>query len=104
MDVVLWVVAGLLTVTFLFSGATKLLQTREQLIASGLALYTGWPPPAIKALGVIEVLGAIGLILPQIVEEQYGASFERPARYAREYLGILLPLLRREAVEYRGRC
>ncbi|GAA0975708.1 DoxX family protein [Acrocarpospora macrocephala] len=66
MNVVLWVTAGLLAAAFLFSGATKLLRSREQLIASGLGLYEGWPPPAIKALGVIEVLAAIGLILPAV--------------------------------------
>jgi F420-dependent oxidoreductase-like protein len=38
----------------------------------------------------------------QIVEGQYGGSFEHPARYAREYLRILLPLLRGESVEFRG--
>ncbi|GAA1010936.1 hypothetical protein Aple_066610 [Acrocarpospora pleiomorpha] len=66
MNVVLWVIVGLLAAAFLFSGATKLLRSREQLIASGLGLYEGWPPPAIKALGVIEVLAAIGLILPAV--------------------------------------
>lgn len=66
MNVVLWVIAGLLAAAFLFSGATKLLRSREQLIASGLGLYEGWPPPAIKALGVLEVLAAIGLILPAV--------------------------------------
>ncbi|MGR3875558.1 DoxX family protein [Streptomyces graminifolii] len=64
MNAVFWGVAVLLAAVFLFSGATKVLRSREQLIASGLSLYEGWPPPAIKALGVIEVLAAIGLILP----------------------------------------
>jgi F420-dependent oxidoreductase-like protein len=44
----------------------------------------------------------LGLGHRQIAEQQYGASFDRPARYAREYLEILLPLLRGETVEYRG--
>ncbi|MGQ4477852.1 DoxX family protein [Streptomyces sp. SAS_276] len=64
MNAVLWGMAVLLAAVFLFSGATKVLRSREQLIASGLGLYEGWPPPAIKALGVIEVLAAIGMILP----------------------------------------
>ncbi|MGQ4434542.1 DoxX family protein [Streptomyces sp. SAS_260] len=64
MNAVLWGMAVLLAAVFLFSGATKMLRSREQLIASGLGLYEGWPPPAINALGVIEVLAAIGLILP----------------------------------------
>ncbi|MFJ4632868.1 DoxX family protein [Streptomyces sp. NPDC088847] len=64
MSAVLWGMAVLLAAVFLFSGATKVLRSREQLIASGLGLYEGWPPPAVKALGVIEVLAATGLILP----------------------------------------
>ena len=64
MNVALWIATGLLAVAFLFSGATKLLRSREQLIASGLGLYEGWPPAAIKALGVLEVLGAFGVVLP----------------------------------------
>ncbi|MCX2928482.1 DoxX family protein [Streptomyces sp. NEAU-W12] len=66
MDVVLWVVAGLLAAVFLFSGATKVLRSREQLIASGLGLYAGWRPVEIKAIGALEVLAAVGLILPAV--------------------------------------
>ncbi|KAA8888517.1 DoxX family protein [Nocardia colli] len=40
--------------------------SRQELIASGLGLYEGWPPPAIKGLGVLEVLAALGLILPAV--------------------------------------
>ncbi|GAA2212625.1 TIGR03564 family F420-dependent LLM class oxidoreductase [Nonomuraea monospora] len=38
----------------------------------------------------------------QIIEGSYGLSYDRPARHTREYLNALLPLLRGEAVEYRG--
>jgi F420-dependent oxidoreductase-like protein len=37
-----------------------------------------------------------------IVEDQFGLSFERPARHLREYLTALLPLLHGESVSYRG--
>lgn len=66
MNVVLWGITALLAAAFLFSGSTKLLRSKEQLIASGLGLYEGRQPTAIKALGVIEVLGAIGLVLPAV--------------------------------------
>jgi F420-dependent oxidoreductase-like protein len=36
------------------------------------------------------------------VEQRYGYSFDRPALRMREYLGELLPLLRDEAVSFRG--
>jgi F420-dependent oxidoreductase-like protein len=47
------------------------------------------------------VLG-IGLAHKPIVEQRWGMSFEHPAAYMREYLSILLPLLRGEAVDYTG--
>jgi F420-dependent oxidoreductase-like protein len=44
----------------------------------------------------------IGTSHRYIVEDQFGLSFERPARHLREYLTALLPLLRGEDVAYRG--
>jgi F420-dependent oxidoreductase-like protein len=38
----------------------------------------------------------------EVIESQYGMSFDRPARHVREYLEALGPLLRGEAVQYRG--
>ncbi|MBV9326170.1 MAG: TIGR03564 family F420-dependent LLM class oxidoreductase [Chloroflexi bacterium] len=47
------------------------------------------------------ILG-IGLAHKPVVEQRWGMSFERPAAYMREYLAILLPLLRGEAVDFSG--
>src|SRR5437660_11238076 len=47
------------------------------------------------------VLG-IGLSHRPVVEERWGMSFERPVEYMQEYLAILLPLMRGEAVEFSG--
>ena len=47
------------------------------------------------------VLG-IGLSHRPVVEERWGMSFERPVEYMQEYLAILLPLIRGEAVEFSG--
>ncbi|WP_245765337.1 TIGR03564 family F420-dependent LLM class oxidoreductase [Nonomuraea jiangxiensis] len=44
----------------------------------------------------------VGTSHRQIIEGSYGLSFDRPARHTREYLSALVPLLRGEAVEYRG--
>jgi F420-dependent oxidoreductase-like protein len=38
----------------------------------------------------------------QVIEGQYGLSYERPARHVREYLEALRPLLRGEPVDYHG--
>ncbi|SEO47624.1 TIGR03564 family F420-dependent LLM class oxidoreductase [Amycolatopsis saalfeldensis] len=38
----------------------------------------------------------------EIIEGQYGLSYDRPARHVREYLQVLQPLLRGETVDFRG--
>jgi F420-dependent oxidoreductase-like protein len=44
----------------------------------------------------------IGLSHQVVVEGAWGYSFERPARYMREYLSVLMPLLRGEQVSFNG--
>lgn len=44
----------------------------------------------------------IGLAHPETVAAWWGLSYDRPARYMREYLAVLLPLLRNKAVSFRG--
>lgn len=44
----------------------------------------------------------VGPSHPQIIEERFGYSYERPVRHVREYLTALRPLLRGEAVDHRG--
>jgi 5,10-methylenetetrahydromethanopterin reductase len=44
----------------------------------------------------------IGVSHKIVIEDKYGYSFERPARYMREYLSILLPLLDGQPVSLAG--
>lgn len=44
----------------------------------------------------------IGLSHKLVVEGMWGLSFDRPLRHMREYLEVLLPLLRGEAVNFEG--
>ena len=64
MNVVLWVVQGVLAAAYLVSGGTKATQPREKLVAGMGGWVEDFSPSAVKAIGVIEVLGAIGLVLP----------------------------------------
>ena len=68
MNVVLWIIAALLAVAFLGSGAMKLLRTKEQLKAAGMGWTDDWPAGAIRAIGGLEVMAAIGLILPPALD------------------------------------
>lgn len=47
------------------------------------------------------VLG-VGLSHQFVIEAMYGLSFDRPLRHMREYLSVLLPLIRDGAVSYEG--
>jgi len=47
------------------------------------------------------VLG-IGLSHQPVIEGMFGMSFDRPLRHMREYLDVLVPLLRGEQVSYAG--
>lgn len=64
MLIALWVVNVLLAVAMLGAGTMKLIKSREDLLAAGMAWVQDAAPAAIKAVGGIEILGAIGLIAP----------------------------------------
>jgi uncharacterized membrane protein YphA (DoxX/SURF4 family) len=68
MNVVLWIIASVLAVLFLASGAMKLLQPKEKLAASGQEWTEDFSANTIKLIGGLEVLAAIGLILPAVVD------------------------------------
>jgi hypothetical protein len=59
MHITLWIVQVLLALLFLFAGGSKFVLPADQLTAPGA-------PPAsfMRFIGVVEVLGGIGLILP----------------------------------------
>lgn len=68
MNIALWVVAGLLAATFLAAGAMKTIKTKDQLAAQGMTYVEDFSANTMKAIGIAEVLGAIGLILPPLVD------------------------------------
>ena len=69
MTYALWIVQGLLALTFLFAGGTKLVLPLE-------ALTEQMPLPGlfVRFIGVAEVLGAIGLILPGLLRIRPGLT------------------------------
>lgn len=67
MNLMLWIIAGLLAVGFLLSGAIKLFTSQEHLAkAPGGGWVLDFSAGFVKALGAIEILGAVGLILPAL--------------------------------------
>ena len=68
MNLVLWIAAAVLAVAFLAAGAMKLTQPKEKLAQSGMGWTEDFSPAAIKAIGALEVLAAIGLIVPAALD------------------------------------
>ena len=68
MNIALWIVAGLLAVAFLAAGLMKALKPREELAKSGLTWVEDFSPGMVKAIGVLEILAAIGLVLPALLD------------------------------------
>ena len=69
MSYALWIVQGLLAALFLFAGVVKLVLPAEQLMGS-----VPMPVLFIRFIGVVEVLGAIGLILPALLRIRPGLT------------------------------
>ncbi len=69
MNLALWIIAGLLAAAFFVAGGNKLLISRAKLArAPGGGWVNDFSADFIKALGVVEILGAVGLILPAAVD------------------------------------
>jgi uncharacterized membrane protein len=64
-NVVLWVVTGILVVAFLAAGLMKATQPREKL-QKNLPWVVDYSDGQVKGIGAVEVLGALGLVLPAI--------------------------------------
>ncbi|MFE3606730.1 DoxX family protein [Streptomyces goshikiensis] len=64
MNTTLWVIASVLALIFLAAGLMKVGQPREKLAASGMAWTADSSSGVVKAVGAVEVLGAVGLIVP----------------------------------------
>jgi hypothetical protein len=65
----LWIVTGLLAAVLLLSSA-KMFVPKEKM--AGMGASTRWvedfSPGALKAIGALELLGAVGLILPAVLD------------------------------------
>ena len=67
MNILLWIIQILLGLLFLFAGGTKFYYTIEQMRSMGSPnqiLFPGW---FIHFIGVCEILGGLGLLLPGLL-------------------------------------
>jgi len=67
MGIAYWIIAGVVALAFFGSGLMKLTSTREKLLANkNMGWAQDFTTPQIKLIGLAEVLGALGLILPHV--------------------------------------
>ena len=65
MNALAWILAGLLAALYLTAGTTKLLKPKDQLLAQGnMNWVEDLDGGQLKALAALEILGALGLVLP----------------------------------------
>ncbi len=68
MNIVLWIVAAFLALTFVTAGIFKATHTPAQIVEAGQKWAGDFSAPVVKAIGGLEVLGAVGLILPGVTK------------------------------------
>ena len=65
MNIALWIAQGLLVLAYFAAGGLKVVRPRAQLVASGNFDWMKDTSDArVKAVGLVEILGALGVILP----------------------------------------
>jgi uncharacterized membrane protein YphA (DoxX/SURF4 family) len=74
MNILLWIIQILLALLFLFSGGTKLVFTVDQLMKNAPPNAIRFPELFMKFIGVCEVLGALGLVLPGLLRIRKGLT------------------------------
>lgn len=63
MNIALWIVAGLTALAFLGAGANKIARGKK-VEEMGMAWAKHYSDPMIRGIGAVEILGALGLVLP----------------------------------------
>ena len=74
MNIVLWIIQVLLALLFLFAGGMKLVISPEVLQSMGSPNQIVLPGLFVRFMGVCEVLGGLGLILPGLLRIRPGLT------------------------------
>ncbi|MBO0932024.1 DoxX family protein [Fibrella aquatilis] len=67
MNTILWLVQVLLSLEFGYSGVMKATQSAPKLVAMGQTGVEHLPLPLIRFIGLAELVGVVGLLLPGLV-------------------------------------
>lgn len=67
MNTVLWILQSVIALIFIGSGLNKSILSERKLVAKGQTGVEGLPLALIRFIGVSEILGAVGIILPLLL-------------------------------------
>jgi len=95
MNTVIWVAQILLALLFFMAGMAKATQPKEALSAR-MAWVDDFSPQAVRTIGILEVLGALGLILPVLTGILPWLTPLAAAGLAATMIGAALTHLRRK--------
>ena len=69
MEILTWVLTGILAVMFVVAGLTKAAVDRTKLLENPKMLWAAdFAAGQVKAIGVLEVVAAVGLVLPRLLD------------------------------------
>jgi uncharacterized membrane protein YphA (DoxX/SURF4 family) len=71
MNIALWIIQALLALLFLFAGGTKLIMPIEEMTKQMTVPIPGW---FLRFIGVCELLGGLGLVLPWLLRIRPGLT------------------------------
>ena len=74
MNILLWIIQILLALLFLFAGGSKLVMSMADLQKMASPNQVQLPELFIRFIGVVEVLGALGLVLPGLFRIRKGLT------------------------------
>jgi len=69
MDMTVWIFQGLMAFVFLVSGISKATMDEKTLVRTGQTGVEGLPAWLIRFIGVSEISGAVGLIVPMLFQK-----------------------------------
>jgi len=68
MNIILWIIQGILAAMFTMAGLTKSTQPIEKILKTGVTWADRFPMATVRLIGISELLGALGLILPWLLK------------------------------------
>lgn len=67
MNTILWILQAIIAITFTYSGICKVTLSIPKMVALGQTGVEDVPLALIKFIGISEILGSIGLIVPELI-------------------------------------